>query len=74
MRLVTSGCGAIAGFYLPNLFLSNLVKRRQQSIQRAWSDAMDLLLICVESGMSIEAALAGLPRKSARLPCRWPKR
>jgi tight adherence protein C len=56
MRLVTSGVGAIAGFYLPNLFLSNLIKRRQQSIQRAWSDAMDLLLICVESGMSIEAA------------------
>ena len=57
MRLVTTGLGAIAGFYLPNLFLSNMVKRRQQSIQRAWSDALDLLLICVESGMSIEAAM-----------------
>jgi tight adherence protein C len=57
MRLVTTGIGAIAGFYLPNIFLSNVIKRRQQSIQRAWSDALDLLLICVESGMSIEAAM-----------------
>ncbi len=58
MRIVTSLIGAIAGFYLPNLFLTNIIKRRQQSIQRAWSDALDLLLICVESGMSVEAALA----------------
>lgn len=58
MRLTTAMIGAIAGFYLPNLFLTNIIKRRQQSIQRAWSDALDLLLICVESGMSVEAALA----------------
>jgi tight adherence protein C len=58
MRIVAALIGAIAGFYVPNLFLTNIVKRRQQSIQRAWSDALDLLLICVESGMSVEAALA----------------
>ncbi len=58
MRITTSLIGAVAGFYLPNLFLTNIIKRRQQSIQRAWSDALDLLLICVESGMSVEAALA----------------
>ena len=57
MRLITTFIGAVAGFYLPNLFLTNIIKRRQQSIQRAWSDALDLLLICVESGMSVEAAL-----------------
>ena len=58
MRFTTAMIGAVAGFYLPNLFLTNIIKRRQQSIQRAWSDALDLLLICVEAGMSIEAALA----------------
>ena len=58
MRITTALIGAVAGFYLPNLFLTNIIKRRQQSIQRAWSDALDLLLICVESGMSVEAALA----------------
>ncbi|HEY7459323.1 MAG TPA: type II secretion system F family protein [Xanthobacteraceae bacterium] len=44
------------GMRVPALFLKNLITRRQQSIRRAWPDALDLLLICVESGMSIDAA------------------
>jgi len=40
----------------PNLFLRNKIQRRQLSIKRAFPDALDLLLICIESGMSIEAA------------------
>ncbi|NWG71924.1 MAG: type II secretion system F family protein [Parvularculaceae bacterium] len=46
-----------AGFYAPNVYINNTVKKRQQKIQLAWPDSLDLLLICVESGMSIEAAL-----------------
>ncbi|PLX37960.1 MAG: type II secretion system protein [Hyphomicrobiales bacterium] len=46
---------ALVGFYLPNLFISNVIQKRQLSIRRAWPDALDLMLICVESGMSIEA-------------------
>jgi tight adherence protein C len=49
------GC-AYFGMYSPNLFLKNKIQRRQLSIKRAFPDALDLLLICVESGMSIEAA------------------
>ncbi len=45
-----------AGFYAPVLYVSNLATKRKQSIQRAWPDALDLMLICVESGMSVEAA------------------
>ncbi len=47
---------ALVGYYLPDLFISNLTSRRQQSIMRAFPDALDLMLICVESGMSIESA------------------
>ena len=47
---------AFAGFYAPLMFVKQMVKRRQVSITQAWPDAMDLSLICVESGMSIEAA------------------
>ena len=47
---------AYVGMYLPTLFLKNKIKRRQILIKRAFPDALDLLLICVESGMSIEAA------------------
>ena len=43
------------GMYLPSLFVKNKIARRQLSIKRAFPDALDLLLICVESGMSIEA-------------------
>src|SRR4051812_31246897 len=47
---------ALLGFYVPDLFLSNRIQRRRESIMRVFPDALDLLLICVESGMSIEAA------------------
>jgi tight adherence protein C len=44
------------GMQLPFLFLKNKIQHRKISIQRAFPDALDLLLICVESGMSIETA------------------
>jgi tight adherence protein C len=52
---VCIGC-AYFGMHSPNLFLKNKITRRQTSLKRAFPDALDLLLICVESGMSIEAA------------------
>jgi len=47
---------AWAGMQLPYLLLKNKIAKRQLSIKRAFPDALDLLLICVESGMSIESA------------------
>jgi tight adherence protein C len=44
------------GFYIPNFFIENLVQRRQTSIKNAFPDSLDMLLICVQSGMSTEAA------------------
>lgn len=44
----------ILGSYLPVVMLVNATKKRQYSIQRAWPDCLDLMLLCVESGMSIE--------------------
>jgi tight adherence protein C len=48
--------GALIGFYVPDLFVNNMIARRQTSIMRAFPDALDLMLICVESGMSIESS------------------
>jgi len=48
--------GALIGFYVPDMFVNNMIQRRQASIMRAFPDALDLMLICVESGMSIESA------------------
>src|SRR5262249_47532532 len=47
---------AYIGMQMPFLFLKNKIQHRKLSIMRAFPDALDLLLICVESGMSIEAA------------------
>lgn len=57
-RIAVASAGAFCGFYLPNLFVQNVIARRQESIKKAFPDALDLLLICVESGMSVEAAFA----------------
>ena len=59
------GAGYV-GFYLPNMFIQNLVQRRQTSIKNAFPDALDMLLICVQSGMSVEAAFQqGVRARSA---------
>lgn len=49
--------GLVAGYYAPNLYLENAIQKRRDSIVSVFPDALDLLLICVESGMSIESAL-----------------
>ncbi|MEH2489298.1 type II secretion system F family protein [Bradyrhizobium sp. AZCC 2230] len=47
---------AYGGLQAPMLFLKNAISKRQLSIKRAFPDALDLLLICIESGMSVEMA------------------
>ncbi len=54
--------GAI-GYSLPSILLTNIVQKRQQSIARSFPDALDLMLICVQSGMSIEAAFAKVSKE-----------
>jgi len=56
----------IIGYFAPNIYLSNIAQKRQGSIMGAFPDALDLLLICVESGMSIEAALAKVGQEIGR--------
>jgi tight adherence protein C len=56
MRVGIAIGGAYVGMKLPEMFLSNTIKKRQLSMRRAFPDALDLMLICVEAGMSIEHA------------------
>lgn len=63
MRVSMCIGAAYLGFYVPNLFVSNLIQRRQQSIKRAFPDSLDLMLICVQAGMSVEAALAKVAKE-----------
>ena len=56
-RLCITVGAFVIGFYAPNVYISNVASKRRASIIQAFPDALDLLLICVESGMSIEAAI-----------------
>lgn len=47
---------ALFGFYLPRIMLSNQVTKRRAAIQKSFPDALDLMVICVEAGLSAEAA------------------
>ncbi|MGB8602116.1 MAG: type II secretion system F family protein [Rhizomicrobium sp.] len=55
-KLAVSIAAALAGYYLPDVFVANLTTKRREAIMIGFPDALDLLLICVESGMSAEMA------------------
>ena len=50
--------GAAIGYYLPNIILSNAAAKRQQEIFETFPDALDLLTICMEAGLSFDQALS----------------
>jgi tight adherence protein C len=55
VKLLMAAAAAGLGYYLPNIFVKNLANKRKQAISQAFPDALDMLLICVQSGMSVEA-------------------
>jgi tight adherence protein C len=56
-RLLTVLGGVALGFFSPELYVSNQAGKRQKAIQKALPDGLDLLVICAESGLSLDAAL-----------------
>ena len=62
--MIAVGVGFL-GFYLPNVFISNRATKRQASIKQAFPDSLDMLLICVQSGMSVEAAFSKVGKEVA---------
>jgi tight adherence protein C len=58
------GLGGLAGFFVPDLLLLNTGIKRQLKIQQDLPDAMDMLTICVESGLAFDAAMARVARNS----------
>lgn len=56
MKLVAVMGGAVIGYYVPNVIVKNVTQKRQEAIQLTFPDALDLMIICVEAGLSLEAA------------------
>ncbi len=66
--LINFGIAVVAGFagyYFPNVVIENMAQKRQQSIKQAFPDALDMLLICVQSGMSVESAFSKVAKEIA---------
>src|SRR5574341_1478264 len=57
LMLLGGGGGAAMGFFMPQLWLSSQINRRQAGIIKALPDALDLMLICVEAGLGFDQAM-----------------
>ncbi len=57
---------ALVGLYLPNLFVSAKASRREEAIRRGFPDCLDLMLVCVEAGLGLEAAMDRVGREMVR--------
>ncbi len=57
---------ALLGLYLPNLWIRAKADRRQQQIINGFPDALDLMLVCVEAGLGLEAAFSRVGMEMTR--------
>lgn len=57
--------GGFIGYHMPRIIVSNAAQKRQQEMGKSFPDAMDLLVICVEAGLSIEGAFERVTREMA---------
>ncbi len=62
--LLTALAGAVAGFFLPDLLVYNHGLKRQETIQKALPDAMDMMTVCVEAGLGFDSSLAQVARNT----------
>lgn len=54
---------ALVGLYLPNLFVTAKADRRREAIRNGFPDCLDLMLVCVEAGLGLEAAMDRVGRE-----------
>jgi tight adherence protein C len=67
-RLIASLVAVILGFYLPDIYVKNLIDKRTHVLTRAMPDMLDLLVICAEAGLALDNALVRVS-KEIRLNC-----
>lgn len=69
-RTVAALGGAVLGFFAPDMFIKNLIKKRAHQMELGLPDSLDLLVICAEAGLSLDA---GLQRVARELELTWPE-
>jgi len=63
VKALMMAVGAVIGFYLPKVFITNAAQKRQVELNKGFADALDLMVICVEGGLSIEGAFDKVTRE-----------
>ena len=64
--LIAAIAACIAGYYLPHLFLRHRISERQRAAREGFPDALDMLLVCVEAGLGLSAAIERVGREVGR--------
>jgi tight adherence protein C len=62
-RVLYTAIVTVFGFFLPSMFLSSMVRRRQDAIVKKFPDALDLMSICVDAGLTFDGAMAKVDEK-----------
>jgi len=65
LRLLAAAGAAVFGFFAPGIYIKNITAKRQKRIQMGLPDALDLMIICAEAGLSLDATLVRVSRELA---------
>lgn len=65
-QLMAAVGSVLFAWYGPSIYLTNEKQKRQKILQRSFPDTLDLILVCVESGLALDAALARVCRELGR--------
>lgn len=57
IAVLAAAVAGLVGYVLPSVYLKNRIDKRRTAIQRAWPDALDLLVLTVRAGLPLDAAL-----------------
>lgn len=63
LRLLAAAGAALLGFFGPGIYIKNITAKRQKRIQLGLPDALDLMIICAEAGLSLDATLVRVSRE-----------
>ncbi|MFZ5608458.1 MAG: type II secretion system F family protein [Pseudomonadota bacterium] len=63
MRLIVTGGAVLGAFFLPDILVKNAIQKRTEAIRRGLPDALDLMVICSEAGLTLDAAFQRVARE-----------
>ncbi len=63
LKFVPIVFAAVLGLYLPGVFLERMIVNRQEELRMSLPDALDLLVVCVESGLGLDQAIMNVSRE-----------